>query len=201
MKIAIAAIAATIVAGSAQAGGYVAPVVDATPVFVAPIVADASDWTGFYAGLQYGQGDTEVSLGGASTDNDMDGYGVHGGYNRDFGRFVLGGELDYNKLSFDDVAGVDGGDADLVRLRGRAGYDLGRFLPYVSLGAAHVSTDENNGDLSETGLVYGLGADFKVTERFTVGAEYTRHDFNDVDDTDGLDLEANLVQIRGSFHF
>lgn len=196
MKLAFAALAATLTAGSAFAGGYAAPVVE-TPV-IAPIVpvavANDVDWTGFYAGVQYGQGSTELSLNGDELDTDFDAYGVHGGYNRDFGKYVLGGELDYNKIDLDD----DSGDADLWRLRGRAGYDMGRFLPYVTLGAAHVSGD---GDLSETDVTYGLGADYLVTDKFTVGAEYTVQNFSDVADVDGLDLDTDMVQVRASFRF
>lgn len=193
MKIAAFAALAVVAASAANAGGYVAPVVDA-PIEVAPApVVDASDWTGFYAGLQYGKGNAELSFDGASADEDFDAYGVHGGYMRDFGKFVLGGELAYDKADLDNT-----GDADLWRLRARAGYDMGRFLPYATLGAAHISGD---GDLSETGISYGLGADFKVTEKFTVGAEYSRNDFSDVVDVDGADLDTDMVQIRASYRF
>lgn len=195
MKFVTAAIASLIAAGAANAGGYTAPVVEAAPVEVAPVVTmDASDWSGFYAGLQYGQGEATASFEGEEVDTDFDAYGVHGGYNRDFGKYVLGGELDYNKIDLDN----DGGDADLTRLRARAGYDLGRFLPYVTLGAAHISGDD---DLSETDVTYGIGADYKVTEMFTVGAEYTKQDFSDVDNVDGLDLDTDMVQVRASYHF
>lgn len=197
MKLVSLAIAATLAAGAAHAGGYVAPVVETAPVVVEPVVTtDASDWTGFYAGLQYGQGTGEASFGDLNTESDFDGYGVHGGYMHDFGKFVAGAELDYNKLDIDDA---DKGD--LTRLRARAGYDMGRFLPYVTLGAAHLSADQAGVDVSETGFTYGLGADFKVTERFTVGAEYTKQDFNDVDNIDGLDLDTDMVQLRGTFRF
>lgn len=192
MKFVTAAIASLIAAGAANAGGYTAPVVDAAPVEVAPVVMDASDWTGFYAGLQYGQGNAELSddLG----DTDFDAYGVHAGYDRDFGKYVLGGELDYNKLDLDE----DQGDADLTRLRARAGYDMGRFMPYVTLGAAHISGDD---DLSETAVTYGIGADFKVTEQIVVGGEYTKQDFDDVDNIDGLDLDTDMLQVRASYRF
>lgn len=193
MKFASAAVAAVLVSGAAHAGGYVAPVVETAPApVVAPVVAPVSDWTGFYAGLQYGQGDLDASLDGESVSEDFDAYGVHAGYNRDFGQFVLGGELDYNRIEVDNA-----GNADLVRLRGRAGYDLGRFLPYVSLGAAHL----DDGEGSETTVTYGLGADFKVTERFVVGAEYTRQDFDDVMNVSGADLDTDMVQLRASFRF
>lgn len=193
MKLAFATLGASLFAVTAHAGGYVAPVVEPAPApVVAPVAAPVSDWTGFYAGLQYGQGDADVNFDGDSVSSDFDAYGVHGGYNRDFGQFVLGGELDYNRVDLDEA-----GEGDLVRLRGRAGYDLGRFMPYVSLGAAHVETD----DLSETAFTYGIGADFKVTERMTLGAEYTRQDFDDVNDVSGFDIDSDMVQVRASFRF
>lgn len=193
MKLAFATLGASLFAVTAHAGGYVTPVVEPAPApIVTPVVTNVSDWSGFYAGLQYGQGDADVSFDGDSVSDDFDAYGLHAGYNRDFGQFVLGGELDYNRIDLDDA-----GEGDLVRLRGRAGYDLGRFLPYVSLGAAHIDAD----DLSETAFTYGIGADFKVTERVTVGAEYTRQDFDDVADLSGVDLDTDMVQLRASFRF
>ncbi|MFT4013567.1 MAG: porin family protein [Paracoccus sp. (in: a-proteobacteria)] len=193
MKIAAyAALALTTAASAAHAGGYAAPVVEA-PVAAAPVViAPESDWTGFYAGLQYGKGDAKLKFDGDEAKEDFNAYGLHAGYLHDFGQFVAGGEIDYNKLDFDNSE-----DGDLWRARARAGYDLGRFLPYVTLGAAHIK----GGDLSETGLTYGLGADYKVTEQFSVGAEYSRNDFKDVENVDNLDLDTNLVQIRASYRF
>ncbi|MBM3604065.1 MAG: porin family protein [Alphaproteobacteria bacterium] len=198
MKLAAAAIAAVLATGAAHAGGYVAPVVEPAPAPVVAPVTPASDWSGFYAGLQYGQGSGDLSLTGGEVSEDFDAYGIHAGYNRDFGRFVLGGDLDYNRLDIDNVD--DKGD--MLRLRARAGYDAGRFLPYVSLGAARVKADLGGDlDLSETAVTYGIGADFKVTERFTLGAEYTRQDFSDVADVDNLDLDSDMVQLRASFRF
>lgn len=198
MKIVFASVAASLVAGSALAGGYTTPVANPEPLVIAPVVVeDASDWTGFYAGAQYGKGSAELSLDGVNDDEDMDAYGLHGGYLHDFGKFVLGGELDYNKLDIDNVD--DKGD--LTRLRARAGYDMGRFMPYVTLGVAKLSVDTGTYDISETDVTYGIGGDFKVTNNFTVGAEYTKQDFNDVDDIDGLDLDTDSVQLRAAYHF
>lgn len=196
MKLSYLSIAALVAAGSAHAGGYVAPVVEPAPVVAAPApVAGVSDWTGFYAGLQYGQGNGELS--GSTLDSDFDAYGIHAGYMHDFGQFVLGGELDYNKIDVDDLDEK----GDLTRLRARAGYDMGRFLPYVTLGAAKLSADLGTVDVSETAFTYGIGADYKVSERFTIGAEYSKQDFDDVEDIDGLDLDSDLLQVRGSFRF
>lgn len=198
MKLVLATVAASLVAGSAFAGGYTAPVVEPALVVIEPVaVVDASDWTGFYAGAQYGKGSADLSYNGVDDDRDTDNYGLHGGYLRDFGKFVLGGELDYNKIDIDDVD--DKGD--LTRLRARAGYDMGRFMPYVTLGVAKLSADTGTYDISETDVTYGIGGDFKVTDKFTVGAEYSKQDFSDVDDVDGLDLDTDMVQLRAAYHF
>lgn len=209
MKLVFATVAAALAGTTAFAGGYTPPVVE-QPV-IAPVEAPVdtgSDWTGGYVGLQYGQGDLDTDYPAETLPNgtvepaesatfDLDAYGVHGGYLYDLGQFVVGGELDYNKLAFDDVEGATIDDGDLWRLRGRAGYDLGRWLPYASLGMAHMSV----GDVSENGVSYGLGVDFKVTEKFTVGAEYSWQSWSDLDNVDNFDADLDLIQIRGSYHF
>lgn len=197
MKLILSTVAASVLATTAFAGGYTTPVEPVAPVVVEPVVAvDPSDWTGFYAGAQYGTGSFELN-DTAGLDSDQDAYGLHAGYLHDFGQFVLGGELDYNKLDIDDVD--DKGD--LTRLRARAGYDMGRFMPYVTLGVAKLSADTGTYDISETDVTYGIGGDFKVTDAVTIGAEYSKQDFSDVDDIDGLDLDTDLVQLRAAYHF
>lgn len=193
MKLFGTTILASVLATSAFAGGYVAPVVEPVIAEVPVVVANqGGDWTGFYAGVQYGQGEAKANFEGERAKNDMDAYGLFAGYQHDFGKYVLGGELNYNNVELDDVSG----SGDLFSLRGRAGYDMGRLMPYVTVGYAYLDA---NG--SDDGWLYGIGADFKVTERFVLGGEYTRHEFSDVQDVSGLDLDADLFQIRASFRF
>lgn len=183
---------AVICANTAIAGGYQAPVVDVAPTVVNAAAPAGIDWTGFYAGLQYGRGDGDISYGSGSIAlGDYDSYGLHAGYLADKGQYVLGGELDFNRID------ADGGRAEFWRLKGRLGADLGKFLPYVTMGVAHYSET----GLSETGLVYGLGLEYLVAERFSIGAEYTRNSFSDVGDIDGLEFDADAVQLRASFRF
>lgn len=187
-KIIVASLVASFVAGSAFAGSI-------TPLPSDPELTQTFDdisWTGGYIGLQLGSGDVIASGENASAEIDVDSAGLHAGYLQDLGTFVVGGEL-----SFDSVSADDDGDTDVIRLRGRFGYDLGKFMPYVTLGAARASGD----GVSESGISYGIGAEYRVTEKFNLGLEYSRTTFNDIDNIDGLDLDLDLIQIRGSYRF
>ena len=85
MKFVALTVAASLAASASFAGGYVAPVVDTAPVVTPVVPVQAGpDWSGFYAGLQYGQGNAELSDG--LGDTDYDGYGAHAGYLFDFGQ-------------------------------------------------------------------------------------------------------------------
>ncbi|HIC67743.1 MAG: outer membrane protein [Paracoccus sp. (in: a-proteobacteria)] len=196
MKFAIISTAAILTAGAASAGGYTAPVAESSPAIItAPVVEQGPNWGGFYGGLQYGKGNASLSNGGF--DENLDAYGLHGGYLYDMGRYVVGGELDYNKINLDN----NGGDGDLARLKGRAGMKFGRFMPYLTAGYARISTNQDAGDVSEGAFAYGLGAEYMVNNRFSVGAEYTRQDFKDVSNVNGLDLDTDMVQMRASYRF
>ena len=135
MKTLVVIAAAAVLAGPALAGGPVAPVVEA-PVAVEPTPAVSADWTGFYIGLSAFQG-TYSNDGGASDLGDTDGFGIQADYLRDFGSFVLGGEVAQvwgNYENSDD-------DWDATRLKLIGGYDAGRFLPYVFAGVADYNID------------------------------------------------------------
>ncbi|ASM72564.1 MULTISPECIES: outer membrane protein [Roseobacteraceae] len=169
----------------------------ADPVIEAPVIVPATpaytggDWTGFYAGGQLGYADID---GTGAADGSGGTYGVHGGYNYDFGRFVLGGEVDYDQLDI-DLGG--GGTADNVaRLKLKAGYDLGRTLVYATAGAARADTSVG----SDNGEFYGLGVAYKVNDRFTMGGEVLEHSFDDIAGS-GLDADATSFTLRGSYNF
>ena len=193
MKFVFTAVSASLLATATFAGGYAEPFAEPP---LAPTVAYATgtDWSGFYVGLQYGTGELSLSDGVAKVDGgDFDAYGVHAGYMRDLGGFVVGAELDYNKVELDVDSEADG---DLVRFRGRLGADLGRFMPYATLGFASLSSDGE----SESGTTYGIGADYLATDSFSVGLDYSKHDFDDIDGS-GISADADLVQVRASFRF
>lgn len=198
MKLASAAfLASTAFAGAAFAGSLSEPVIE--PVMTAPVPAPnlGGDWTGFYTGLQLGYSEADTNFG---VDGDNGSYGFHAGYNYDFGRFVLGGELDYDKtdIDLDDAAGVTQGSIDSVaRAKIKGGYDLGNTLIYATGGYARADT--SIGD--EDGAFYGIGMDYKITEQYSVGAELLEHKFDDVGGVSGADADVTTFNVRGSYRF
>lgn len=158
---------------------------------------------------------TELEITDAGFDLDdaitlgLDGksFGVHAGYMYDAGSYVLGGEFDYNSLDFDEVSITFGGttvtesldddsDDSIMRLKLRAGYDAGQFLPYVTAGMARIDSE----DESTNGTFYGAGVEVLATGNFMIGGEILQHQFDDAFDT-GLDIEATTMSLRASIKF
>ncbi|MEO0401040.1 MAG: outer membrane beta-barrel protein [Pseudomonadota bacterium] len=156
-----------------------------------PVLSLGGDWTGAYVGGQLGYGDIN---GTGTADGDDLLYGLHAGYDYDFGTFVLGGEIDY------DFTEIDlGGAADVdsvARLKLRAGYDFGPTLGYLTAGVAEVDTSIG----SESGEFYGIGVAYQLSEQYTIGAELLEHSFDDINGT-GVDADATTLTVRGSIRF
>lgn len=198
---------------SAFAGGYVAPVVEA-PVIVAPVTPVAPDmnWSGFYLGAQAGKMNATAKAPAAGTalvapgdiDYDATTYGLYAGYLHDFGRFVGGAELSWDKVKDFKADGADNStNGSIMRGKLLAGYDAGRMMPYLTVGYANLKLDGANGaaDQDGDGYLYGLGAKFKATDNVLVGAEVLRHEFKDFNDTDGNDLKATTFGLNVSYQF
>ncbi|SFI70503.1 outer membrane protein [Celeribacter neptunius] len=191
----VLALAAFAVTAPAFAGGYSEPAVEPAVVNPAPIVpvAAGADWTGGYAGatLGYGWGD-----GALDNADDMT-YGLFGGYNYDFGNFVLGGELEYLGSELETgTAKLD----DLTRLKLRAGYDMGPALVYGVVGAAYANADIGGVSYDDTGYTYGIGVDYALSDSINVGAELLQNEFDEFDNS-GSDLSATTLGARVSFKF
>lgn len=154
--------------------------------------AMAGDWTGPYAGFSIGHADVDGP--GAADDKDTT-FGGHIGYDYDFGDFVVGGEFEVSRFDLGLPAG--GGTIDNVaNLKLRGGYDFGPALGYAVVGASRAYTSLGN----ESGLVYGVGVAYQLTEQFTVSGEVLQHKFNDVRGTTS-DLDSTSVNLRASFRF
>ncbi|MEM8692208.1 MAG: outer membrane beta-barrel protein [Pseudomonadota bacterium] len=183
---------------AAFAGSLEEPVVTAPPPPPPPVQL-GGDWTGPYIGLQLGYADVDADAPGLAASGDDILYGLHAGYNYDFGQFVLGGEIDYDFTDIDltTAAGASAAEVDSVaRLKAKAGYDAGPALIYLTGGVAQVDTSLGN----ETGEFYGIGLSYQVSDRYVVGAEILEHSFDDIDGT-GVNADATTFTIRGSLRF
>lgn len=152
----------------------------------------SANWTGFYLGGQLGFGSVDSDLSG--NDEDVIG-GFTLGYDHDFGRWVLGGALDYD---FADItAGPGTSVEEIFRVKLRAGPKIGNGLLYGAAGWANADTD-NAG--SDDGWFIGAGYEYLISSQFSVGAEVLYHEFDNFNST-GTDIEATTVQIRATFRF
>ncbi len=200
MRILMTSTAALVAAatGPALAGNPVPATEEPAVIVTAPAPAPTPDWTGFYAGGQLGYGDYDWSNG---SDLSLDGAtgGLHAGYNHDFGGFILGGEAQIDAANLEDAAGTTAVDR-MMRVKLRAGPDLGDTFLYGTVGIAHASLDDAGTDREDTGYTVGAGIDYRLTRRWSVGGEVLFDRFDDFDDT-GNDLEGTSLRARVSYNF
>lgn len=168
----------------------------ASTCVAAPAIAQDVDWSGPYAGFEFGQSIADMGKG---DDGNGTAFGLQAGYRRDFGGFILGGEAQYDwtDLELGDGAGsVD----SLAQLKVDAGYDVGPWMFYGTLGASYARAELDGDDYDEWGWLGGVGADYLVTDRVTIGAEVLHHGFGELGDT-GRDFDATTVEAGVTFRF
>ena len=184
------------------------PAFAADPAVEAPAAAPFS-WSGFYAGVQagyaWGESDADyfelVPPGVTPMDPDGGLIGGYVGYNHQFANNVVLGvdadiayaNVDGTGIFIDGAFGPQPGETDSARLewsgavRGRAGFAMGRFLPYVAGGVAFGGVDHEavsanpvfNGSWSDTytGYTVGAGAEYAFTDKVIFRGEYRFTDF------------------------
>jgi outer membrane immunogenic protein len=166
----------------------------------------AFNWTGLYVGVHggYSWGDSDAGYdnpglaavaGPLSMEPDGGFGGVQVGYNyHGASNFVFGLEaaVAYADIS-DTIPDVLGGlgetihsDTDFVgTFRGRAGYAMDRFLPFVTGGVAvaHTEVSASDGgiadDKTQVGWTAGVGLEVAIDEKWSVSAEYFYTDLGD----------------------
>jgi outer membrane immunogenic protein len=190
-----------LMAGMASAGGLAEPVetIAPTPVAAPAPMMRGADWTGFYAGGQLGYGQLDPSITTAPTSPDGATYGVHAGYNYDFGDVILGGELDYDATNI-SLTSPASDVQSVLRAKVRLGYDAGAYLPYATAGVARVYTDGAL-DGETDGNFYGLGLGYMVSDTMVIGGEVLQHTFEDLPNNPGVDTDVTTASVRVSFQF
>jgi len=178
------------------------------PAAVAP---PPFSWTGFYLGIN-GGGAFGSSSWDSTGSRNIDG-GLAGGqlgYNYQAGQAVFGveGDIDWADIDGSTTNGCVGGcktsDTWLGTVRGRIGYAAGRFMPYVTGGAAFgdirasapgVPTQSSD----KTGWTLGGGLESAFAANWTAKVEYLYVDlgsFNCGSACSGIPATADNV----SFH-
>lgn len=178
-------------------------------------LAQDPDWTGAYGGLTaaHSTGFHDYSPDfGPSGNYDIEGpsFGGFFGYMWGKGNLVYGAEL-AAVLSGVYETDVDGTNPwfsynneyeyhHFVDLKGRFGYATGRFLVYGTLGASWARFDANIGEPDQvnsnvSGLAYGVGADYRLTDRMFVGAEYLRRNYGFHEAQQDVDIDARIDTI------
>lgn len=163
------------------------------------------DWSGIYAGVQigydFGGGSDYTWSGGIASaydyTHDPDGVlgGVYVGYNHQLTNgLVIGAEAD---IARGNVRGKTSAPLDPTTfgetkiewsgsVRGRLGYAVDRFMPYVAGGVAFARLDftetgvfQGSAKVSLTGWTLGAGAEYAVTDNLIVRAEHRYTDFGE----------------------
>lgn len=189
---------------AAYAGGYTPPVAE-KPVVAAPTSPVANTrtntWSGFYAGMQMSYSDFSVNIDG--TDDATGGvYGIHAGYNHQLNNnMVLGGEITYDHSSAEsDVWEVE----RLMSARAKVGYARDRWMVYAFGGLAHIRTEGRvgRGHGKSKGAVYGVGFDYAMTPKWTLGGSWEAYRFDDFKhDRDEREVDGGSVKVKASYHF
>lgn len=174
--------------------------------------AQEADWSGAYIGMQSGLGSVTSRSdgpGGSTVENSGEGlsFGLHGGFDHDFGTLVLGAALqaDFGDLTYDQLP--PGNEIDrqmMLKLRAGAGFE--KALVYGLAGAAwaHLSTSADSG-ATMSGFVYGVGMEYRLNEHLTAGAELREHHLISVDAdtiiTSDPETDIRVLELRTSYRF
>jgi len=222
MRAILAAGAAIAVMGmsvGAQAADLPRPVPVPMVTKAPPYVEQAFNWSGFYIGVNggggWGHAFSDLS-GGMHTSGGVAGGTV--GYNAQFGSWVLGfeGDIDWSDVSGSTSAGGCPGCSIkndwLSTARGRVGYAVGNWLPYVTGGLAvgdvQASVPGFSGATNtQVGWAAGAGVEFALTNQWSAKLEYLHVDLGRFDcgaacgaaGTDNVSFHDNLV--RGGINY
>jgi outer membrane immunogenic protein len=187
-------------AHAADLGGMDAPsdpdVIQADgPGGAAPV---AERWGGFYAGAAVGYGLLEDTAPAEGKDWVFGGYV---GYNHQWGSFVAGveGGMDYADILFTDGSGIS--SRYLYSGRVRAGWANQKIFVYGSLGLQHGTTvNLPAANSKDTAMQLGGGFDFAVTDKVSLGTDYTYTKYKNFGDLP-LDVSTQKVVARVTYTF
>ena len=176
--------------------------------------AGLADWSGAYAGLDFGtvsaEGNFERSAVPEVTFSDSLSFSGFAGGQVQTGLLVYGGEAAFGVAP--DAQLQDGEELQsYIDLKGRVGYSLGDVLAYGVAGVSFVTYNETgvdggiefDDDFDAVGFNVGAGVDVMVTDNIFVGAEYLirRTTGEYPNDPEEFDLDVDTFSVRVGFSF
>ena len=209
-------------AGSAARATDLAP--RAVPIYKAPpapIYAPPYSWTGFYVGGNGGYAFGKADVGGSSTDSNGWLFGATVGFNQQTGNFVWGfeGDFDYTLIKGNPTnstvtlctGGCEVKNVFFGTARGRLGYAMDRFLPFITGGGAIGSLKiSSTSGASETntpiGWTVGAGLEYALEGGWSAKIDYLYTQFSSTTCTAatcGVDTDYKLKfsTVRGGINY
>ncbi len=221
-RVLLTSVAMAALVGSASAADIprrVEPIAKA-PAYVMPV---AYNWTGLYLGINGGGAWGRSSFDGVpGTGTFTVSGGLIGGtlgYNWQVGQAVFGLEtdLDWSGISGSAPCGLttcQTRNTWLGTTRGRIGYAMDRFLPYLTGGVAYGDIRASvpgfaGANTTKTGWTLGGGLEFAVANNWTAKAEYLYVDLGKFDcgtacgapAPDNVRLNANVLRAGLNYRF
>jgi opacity protein-like surface antigen len=159
------------------------------PVYKAPIAAPAYNWSGFYAGVNFGSGWSNGSLNipGNNLYGGLTEFigGVQAGYNFQAGHALFGveGDFDWAGFSYPGLPAPTLGSVSqhwISTVAGRVGLVNDRWLVFAKLGGGWVQSDAalnlpglvSNWSGTRSGWLLGGGIEYGFKPHWTVKLEY-----------------------------
>lgn len=168
--------------------------------------AQATDWTGFYAGGQVEFASVTIENTAGVVLNEGNGLmiGATGGYRFDLGDVVLGavGSAQFGNVGAEPPVAVATPDPTLdtlLRAGIEIGYDLGPVLVTGGVGQTFaIMTNSANRRQSEFGSYLAIGADYMLNADVMVGVDITR---TNLDNFSGSDVSVTSFGIGAAYRF
>jgi len=174
-------------------------------------------WDGAYAGgfIGYGWGTAAADGLTLADDIDLSGWTVGAKLGANFTvapGFILGAEGDIawsGNGGYDTTTNTDYDINWTSSLRGRAGYDAGTFMPYLTAGLAIAGATGSTGPTDNTqvhfGWTAGGGVEVAATEQVSIDLGYRYSDYGqatyDLTTLDDVDLSTHSVTAGVNFKF
>lgn len=204
----LSALAALLLAAPTFAGGPSVIADEPVPAASRP-APQPHDWAGPYAGLAVGATSGDISYELSTTFDFGDGTiaGVHAGYLFQRGSLVYGGELALGVITDGGIPGFEPARYEIKRtldFKGRLGFAADRLLVYGVLGYSSGRYSEVDGSPFEVdmdGVLYGLGVDYAVSDRLSLGLAYTARDLSGAFGGERIDANLDDLSLRVSFSF